>query len=636
MKKRSRSADSNASGKGDRSKSKAGSSSEFSVHSAGSTAIKNRNYTGGSNYSGGKTADANGNRINQINQTVKAKDVVVDEKTTKYARNESIEYKVGKHVKHKGLRRTLEEAHERIIESASRTAATEVLLSNRTGFIETEHDGEKTYRLKQNAIKPMIDLNTQRKCLDLSLTAFGPYMMNYSRNGRSMLLCGEKGHVASIDLSKMRIGMEMQLQEAVYDVRYLHNEQLFACAQNKYTYIYDDKGMEIHCLKGHERPYRLDFLPYHLLLTTIGHSGWIKWQDISTGEYVAGYQTGHGPSRVLRHNPTNAVSHVGHSNGVVSLWSPASGKALVTMFTHKSPVTDLTVDREGKYMTTAGLDGLVKIWDLRTYKVLHSFRADAPVTTLDTSDTGLLALGLGREVQVLKDAFLKPTDMTYIKHTVHAAGAKAAAAGGGSAVTAQVRGLASSIHVQCVKFRPYEDILGCTHSHGLTSIVVPGSGEANFDTFEANPFANTKQTREAEVQSLLYKLRPEMIGLDAKFVGTVDKDQETLRQEHQAVFNLANDQCTEGTSKKGEPKEKHKMRGRNKISAKLRRKQKNVLDAQTVKLREMQAKAARERAIALEIHRGGDGSIARGSVADKAGSVTALRRFGSPNGKRGV
>jgi len=51
-------------------------------------------------------------------------------------------------------------------------------------------------------------------------------------------------------------------------------------------YIYDNKGVEIHCLKNHERPYRLDFLPYHFLLTSVGHSGWIKWQDVSTGTYV--------------------------------------------------------------------------------------------------------------------------------------------------------------------------------------------------------------------------------------------------------------------------------------------------------------------------------------------------------------
>lgn len=92
-----------------------------------------------------------------------------------------------------------------------------------------------------------------------------------------------------------------------------------------------------------------------------GHSGWIKWHDISTGEFIAGFGTGHGPCRVLTHNPTNAVSHAGHSNGVVTLWSPAAGKPLASMFCHKAPLTDIAVDREGRYMVTAGLDGYLKV-----------------------------------------------------------------------------------------------------------------------------------------------------------------------------------------------------------------------------------------------------------------------------------
>lgn len=179
---------------------------------------------------------------------------------------------------------------------------------------------------------------------------------------RHLLFGGRKGHVATYDCHRMQVGCEMQLKEDVYDVQYLHNETLFAVAQNRYAYVYDNKGVEIHCMKRHERPYKLDYLPYHFLLTTVGHSGWIKWHDIGTGEFVAGYATGHGPCRVLTHNPTNAVSHTGHSNGVVSLWSPAAGKSLASLFCHKSPVTAVAVDREGKYMATAGLDGYLKVY----------------------------------------------------------------------------------------------------------------------------------------------------------------------------------------------------------------------------------------------------------------------------------
>lgn len=62
-------------------------------------------------------------------------------------------------------------------------------------------------------------------------------------------------------------------------------------------------------------------------------------------------------------------------------------------------------------------------------------------------------------------------------------------------------------------------------------MVVPGAGEPNFDSFEANPFQTSKQRRESEVVSLLEKLPPETIGLDPSFVGRVDADPVALQIE---------------------------------------------------------------------------------------------------------
>ena len=47
----------------------------------------------------------------------------------------------------------------------------------------------------------------------------------------------------------------LQVRETVRDVRFLHNELFFAAAQRKYVYIYDKRGIEVHCLKVRFAPW---------------------------------------------------------------------------------------------------------------------------------------------------------------------------------------------------------------------------------------------------------------------------------------------------------------------------------------------------------------------------------------------
>ena len=88
-----------------------------------------------------------------------------------------------------------------------------------------------------------------RKVFDLSLPQLGPYSLDFTRSGRHLLLAGRKGHLALLDWQRTRLVCEVQVKEATHAVRFLHNEQFFAAAQRKYVYIYDKRGLEVHCLK---------------------------------------------------------------------------------------------------------------------------------------------------------------------------------------------------------------------------------------------------------------------------------------------------------------------------------------------------------------------------------------------------
>jgi U3 small nucleolar RNA-associated protein 7 len=173
-----------------------------------------------------------------------------------------------KSARDKKLRSTLQRQEQKHKQAVLQAQDAEILLEHTEGFLEPEGELERTYKVRQDEIKSSIGIETAKKGFELKLTDMGPYRMDYSRNGRDLLLAGRKGHVATMDWREGKLGCELQLNETVRDARWLHNNQFFAVAQKKHTYIYDHQGTEIHCLSKHLEPLFLEFLPYHFLLAS--------------------------------------------------------------------------------------------------------------------------------------------------------------------------------------------------------------------------------------------------------------------------------------------------------------------------------------------------------------------------------
>lgn len=460
-------------------------------------------------------------------------------------------------------------------------ASLELLQTTTSGFIETE-GMEKTFQIQQDELVKHIAVQNIKKRFELKLESpNGGYSLDYTRNGRHMLIGGGSGHVAGFDWQAGRLRSEIQTGEAVRDVVWLQDETLYAAAQKSCVYIYDQSGTELHSLRKHTEPTHLEYLPYHFLLFSACGDNHVRYQDVSTGQQVAEWNTKAGIATATTQNPANAVTITGHSGGVVSMWSPTISNALVKMFVHRGPVKSVAVDNSGHYMVTAGMDGSMKTWDLRTFKMLDQYKVQGrSVSSLAISHTGLLAAGAGPNLTVWKDIFKSHQKTPYLRHTI------------------------PSCSINQMAFCPFEDVLGIGHTGGISSLIVPGAGEANFDALEANPFANKKQRQEKEVRQLLDKLQPETIMLDPDVIGSVS------RPSVDAIFDM---QSTAALANRRAPpsKEKNKMRGKSSATRKLARKRENIIDEKKMR--------AQEEAKRIQVIRSG------GTAEPKAWS--ALDRF---------
>ena len=232
------------------------------------------------------------------------------------------------------------------------------------------------------------------------------------------------------------------------------------------------------------------------------------------------------------------------------------------MQVHNGPVRSIAVDREGRYMVSAGQDAKMAVWDVRMFKEVNKYFLTQPGTTVSISERNLAAVGFGTKVSIWRGLFDKSmAEQEKVQRPYMAWGGEGQ-------------------RVERVRWCPLEDALGISHDKGFSSMIVPGAGEANFDALEINPYENTRQRQETEIRGLLTKLQPETISLNPNFIGNLDLASAETRKREKDLDRAPED-----------PILKLKNRGRGKNSAlrrHLRKKNsKNIIDERRLQIQEM-------------------------------------------------
>lgn len=132
-----------------------------------------------------------------------------------------------KSAKDKKLRSNLKSLESKYKDAVLKAQDAEILLEHESGFLEPESELERTYRVRQDEVKESVAVETAKKGFELKLEGLGPYVCDYTRNGKGLLLAGRKGHVATMDWRDGNLGCELQLGETVRDATWLHNDQLW-------------------------------------------------------------------------------------------------------------------------------------------------------------------------------------------------------------------------------------------------------------------------------------------------------------------------------------------------------------------------------------------------------------------------
>ncbi|VDM37941.1 unnamed protein product, partial [Toxocara canis] len=166
---------------------------------------------------------------------------------------------------------------------------------------------------------------------------------------------------------------------AIRALKWSHNDQWLVSADHDGFVKYWQPNMNnVHMYQAHkDEPIRsLSFAPTDVKLVTGSDDGTARVWDFARCAEERIFR-GHGSDvRSVDWHPQKGLICTGSrdSQQPVKLWDPKSGQCLATLHDHKNSVMAVQWNKNGNWLLTGSRDHLIKVYDIRMMREMHSYR----------------------------------------------------------------------------------------------------------------------------------------------------------------------------------------------------------------------------------------------------------------------